>query len=1275
MKKRFTFLLAALLLMSGLTWAQTAINWIASEQGYTNAQVIESVSFDNNVSGTFNKGTNSNAPKYYDTGAAIRCYGGNYFTITSDYDLTQISLDFASGGGTNAITTNTGTYENGIWTGNATEVTFTIGGSSGHRRIASFEITYSTGGNPICATPTFSPAGGTYTEAQNVEIYCNTEGATIYYTLDGSDPTTSSLDYSSAIAIEETTTIKAIAVADNHNNSNVATATYTIISFDHEGTEADPYSVADAHTAIDAGTGTQGVYATGIVSEIVTEYSTQYSNVTFDIVDEEGNEVYLRAYRCGGEEAANVAVGDVVVVSGDLTKYGATYEFAQGCQVVSLEHPAVVVEAPIFSPEAGTYDEAQTVAISTATEGADIYYTLDGTEPTMSSAMYETPLQISETTTIKAIAVDGDDNASTVATATYHICSANSPYTVTQALNFIEYPTSTIWVHGIVSTAPTSAPNSNGQLTYYISDNGEATDQLQVYKGKGLNEASFTAQDDIQVGDIVTITGIVKIYNNTKEFDAGNYLVSFERPQSTVPSITVEPDAVSVDANEHDGTLNLAYENLTITDMTDFDIQYYDAQGQELNGDDVPGWIEVSVAEQDHQVGEGYVVSYYMVENEGEARSAYFKVYAMDDETNLVYSNLVTINQAEYVAPVASITVDPTTVNVPAEGAEGTLTVTYEHITEVAAEVWFCDAAGTTEVTYDWITADINNDNNVEYLIESNDGEARTAYFKVYALDNNANDVYSDLVTINQAEYVAPAVDYATLPFNWGGGTAEELLAVQGVTANGLGSNYAASNAPYRVKFDGTGDYIQVKTDTNPDYVIVNVKMLGGSNTSSITVQASADGETFDEGEALTISGAQNDILELISTRSFDESVRYIRLYFTKGSNVGVGPITIAKYESYPLAITGYGDSEGGYVLLASPVYAKPANTGMITDDVNNVLTYDFYYFDQSQELEWINYREHPFNIVPGKGYLYANKIDVDLTFTGVPYSGDGQIALTYDANAEFAGWNLVGNPFGNAATIDKAYYKLKEDGSDVNPETENSAIDVMEGVFVVAETNGETVTFTEQTTPNNDSEIAQMNINVSKSRGESVDRAIVRFDNGNQLPKFQLNPNHTKVYIPQGNNDYAIVRSDAQGEMPVNFKAQSNGTYTISIDAKNVEMSYLHLIDNMTGADIDLLATPSYTFEANTNDYSSRFRMVFSANNVNDDTTSETFAYFNGSEWSISNTGRATLQVVDVLGRIVSSESVNGNTTLSTTNLKDGVYMFRLVNGENVKVQKVVVK
>ena len=78
------------------------------------------------------------------------------------------------------------------------------------------------------ATPTFSPAAGTYTEVQNVTISTTTEDATIYYTVDGSDPTTSSTEYSSAITVSETSTIKAMAVKNGMNNSAVATATYII---------------------------------------------------------------------------------------------------------------------------------------------------------------------------------------------------------------------------------------------------------------------------------------------------------------------------------------------------------------------------------------------------------------------------------------------------------------------------------------------------------------------------------------------------------------------------------------------------------------------------------------------------------------------------------------------------------------------------------------------------------------------------------------------------------------------------------------------------------------------------------------------------------------------------------------------------------------------------------------------------------------------------------------------------------------------------------------
>ena len=76
---------------------------------------------------------------------------------------------------------------------------------------------------------------------------------------------------------------------------------------------------------------------------------------------------------------------------------------------------------------------------------------------------------------------------------------------------------------------------------------------------------------------------------------------------------------------------------------------------------------------------------------------------------------------------------------------------------------------------------------------------------------------------------------------------------------------------------------------------------------------------------------------------------------------------------------------------------------------------------------------------------------------------------------------------------------------------------------------------------------------------------------------------------------------------MDVNFKAKENGKYTISVDVDNVEMDYLHLIDNLTGDDVDLLAAnggdarhcvSTYTFNAKTTDDESRFKLVFVVNN-----------------------------------------------------------------------------
>jgi hypothetical protein len=165
-----------------------------------------------------------------------------------------------------------------------------------------------------------------------------------------------------------------------------------------------------------------------------------------------------------------------------------------------------------------------------------------------------------------------------------------------------------------------------------------------------------------------------------------------------------------------------------------------------------------------------------------------------------------------------------------------------------------------------------------------------------------------------------------------------------------------------------------------------------------------------------------------------------------------------------------------------------------------------------------------------------------------------------------------------------------------------------------------------------------------------------------------------TKLYIPQGNHDYAVVHSAAQGELPLNFSASKNGTYTLSIDTENVEMNYLHLIDNMTGMDVDLLQTSSYTFEANLNDYESRFKLVFAAACEDVEGDSESFAFFSNGNWVINNNGKSTLQIIDLNGRVLCNEQINGCYSKSFE-ATPGVYMLRLINGDNVKVQKVVVR
>ena len=381
--------------------------------------------------------------------------------------------------------------------------------------------------------------------------------------------------------------------------------------------------------------------------------------------------------------------------------------------------------------------------------------------------------------------------------------------------------------------------------------------------------------------------------------------------------------------------------------------------------------------------------------------------------------------------------------------------------------------------------------------------------------------------------------------------------------------------------------------------------------------------------------------------------------------------ITPAQPQTFVLPIVGYGNSAGGYRLIAPPFDdINPAEIeGMTTDD------YDLYYFDQRESEEWRNYEANSFNLESGKGYLYAHKTDVTLSFTGTPYDGDGQVTLARTAGAEFEGWNLVGNPFPQTATIDRDCYVMNADGTEIIASNVRT-VDPMQGVFVIAASDNEMMTFVPQSDTD---ESAKIVLNVSKNRGGVLDRAIVRFEGNGTLPKFMLNPSNTKVYIVQDGKDYAVANVGGDGVHTVStdvcFKARTNGSYTLSVDIVNLDLDYLHLVDNMTGADVDLLQTPSYTFEAHTTDYAERFKLVYAAiTGINEGDIPFVY-YVDGGIQLAEPCQGASLQIVDMMGRVMVCRDASHASTISTTGMAPGVYMVRLIQGNDVKVQKVVVR
>ena len=1057
------------------------------------------------------------------------------------------------------------------------------------------------------AKPTFNPAGGIYTSAQSVTISAES-GVNIYYTTDGSQPTTNSTLYNGAISIESTTTLKAIAVV-NGESSNVASATYTILNplttmqaiFDnatatpasHEvAITFDNWVISGQNGSQTTGSGANKAWLTDNEGKGCAIYNTNNLGLMANNVLNGtvicNLQLYNGSAQITGVNSATTDINGNTIVStgGTITPFETTIGNVSGVStgaVVKLNHLRCV--------------SASTTS-NTLTDGTNTIYA----KKTLYSSLSFAQGKIYDLTGV------------------FEYSSSTSTIYPRSAADVVEAPKATLAIGTLT--------NVTGLNVFYVYDEynpiiseGQSSAQQQVYVGEEIKVspevAAHCAMQSLTVTDgddnPITITDHMT--------DGGYY--SFIMPSS---GATIAATA-SV-AQQY--TLTVVGDHVNITQLLvgeESDIVNLDANHQ------------ASIYEQTEVVIDGLTVdAAYMIES-----------------VTIEYGNTsvdVTKNDEGLYA-----------FTMPSSDATLTITVgeipTYTLVTSadqlVPGKHYIIATSNEEGAAYAISSLNGTYRNRVSVTVSNSDNKMLINYVEglyEFVLSGDNVNKWSIYDEINSAYLYGGSKgtlgNSTTL-----GNTAKWDITIDGNATIDNGGFYIEHNssASRFACYAGTqGDvYLYVKDgDTNYEFY---------SNTTSSAAIVSGETYTVHSPATLTLNNANNGGSLIIED----------------GGQLVTGIWVDATVQKN---ITAYTSDNDGWNLISSPVNVNlgAAGIGLTTETV-----YDLYYLDEPT-TKWINYKSsnNGFNIQPQKGYLYANAANTTLSFSGTLQPNVEGTGCTVPLSKSGYGWNLVGNPFPFNAYVNKPYYVIN--GRTVEVYEGSDPVPTCTGIIVKATEANETVTFrrtafTDGAVNNGNIQMTLAQQAANRGTAATVDNAIVSFNEGSQLEKFYFGNQNANLYIPQGNKEYAIVNTEAQGEMPVNFKAAENGTYTLTVNPENVEMGYLHLIDNMTGADIDLLATPSYSFEAKTTDYESRFRLVFAANNEDGVSTgSTTFAFFSNGSWIINNEGEATLQVIDLNGRILSSETINGSVSTSL-NATTGIYMMRLISGDNVKTQKVVVR
>jgi beta-glucanase (GH16 family) len=334
-------------------------------------------------------------------------------------------------------------------------------------------------GKPVAATPAFSRPSGEYHKFLSIRITDSTPGATIYYALHGAEPSAKSTKYTEPIAVDSTETIKAVAVVAGHTNSAIATVKYNI--------DLLPAATPDFTLRSGVYPAPRTVRITDTAPGATIYYTTDKTTPTAE------SKQYKSPILIKSKETIEAVAFAKGYAESDVAK--ASY--------------AIIVDAalPVFHPGSGSYSAPQNVKITDTTPGVTIYYTTDGSAPTLSSARYTGPVALPfspHIETLKAIAGGLDFKTSTEVSANYAI----TPLVATPVF----YPLAGTYSESISITLTDSSENTT---IHYTTNGTPPTPTSTTYTGP------------INVAESETIRAIAIANGNERsEIGSAAYVIS-----------------------------------------------------------------------------------------------------------------------------------------------------------------------------------------------------------------------------------------------------------------------------------------------------------------------------------------------------------------------------------------------------------------------------------------------------------------------------------------------------------------------------------------------------------------------------------------------------------------------------------------------------------------------------------------------------------------------------------------------------------------------------